>query len=228
MIELENVTFGYAGRPVLNKLSTRFEPGRFYGIFGPNGSGKSTLLKLITGELTPNSGRLAPTYATASERARTLAVVEQEIPARIPLSVREVVALGRYPWRKSTGNTAVVEDAVRRLQLTELSSQPYSNLSGGERQRVMLARAVAQATPFLLLDEPASSLDIGFQRAFYRLLRQFAREGKCVLMVSHDLFIAPHYLDAALLLHQGRLIAAGTPGEVLAAERLTTVFDCTR
>ncbi len=225
MIELENVSFSYSpGSPVLKGISARFSAGGFYGIFGPNGCGKSTLLKLIFGELVPDSGNISPRWNDPLERACRLAMVEQEIPGRIPLTVREVVALGRYPWVRRRKVSSDIEEILNELQLAPLAENPYSHLSRGERQRTMLARAVAQDTPILLLDEPASSLDIGFQHEFYRLLRRFARKGKCIVMVSHDLFIAPHYLDEALLLKEGTIFAEGTPAQVVSPENLHAVF----
>lgn len=229
MIELENVTFSYSGHRVLNDVSAGFAPGCFYGIFGPNGCGKSTMLKLITGELNPESGRITPRWRDPLERARRLAVVEQEIPNRIPLTVREIVALGRYPWeRGGQSDPHVVDRVLESMRLAELAGSAYGNLSGGERQRVMLARAAAQETPVLLLDEPASSLDIGFQHAFYRMLRGLAEQGKCVVMVSHDLFIAPNYLDEALMLKDGRIFCRGRADEVVSDGNLQAVFQCPR
>ncbi len=226
MIELKNVCFSYSpGNPVLEGISIRFNAGAFYGIFGPNGCGKSTLLKLITGELVPDSGSISPRWNDPLERACRLAMVEQEIPGRIPLTVREVVALGRYPWMRRRKVSSDIEEILNELQLTPLAEKPYSRLSGGERQRTMLARAVAQDTPILLLDEPASSLDIGFQHEFYRLLRRLADRGKCIVMISHDLFIAPHYLDEALLLKDGMLFARGTPAQVIQPGNLRVVFQ---
>ncbi len=227
MIELDEVAFSYsAGAAVLKKLSVRFEAGRFYGVFGPNGCGKSTMLKLITGELKPDSGRVTPAWEDPLERARQLAVVGQEIPHRIPLSVREVVALGRYPWERSGRCPAEVCRVLQSLKLAEFAEHSYCSLSGGERQRVMLARAVAQETPILLLDEPASSLDIGFQHTFYRMLRELAGEGKCVVMISHDLFTAPGYLDEALMMRDGRIFRRGTPEKVVHPGTLRDVFHC--
>ena len=226
MIELKNVSFSYSpGNPVLKGISARFNGGAFYGIFGPNGCGKSTLFKLMTGELVPDSGSISPRWNDPLERACRLAMVEQEIPGRIPLTVQEVVALGCYPWVKRGKMSSDIEVILNELQLAPLAEKPYSHLSGGERQRTMLARAVAQNTPILLLDEPASSLDIGFKHEFYRFLRGFAHKGKCIVMISHDLFIAPHYLDEALLLKEGTIFAGGSPTEVISQENLHTVFQ---
>lgn len=225
-LELNNIFFSYDGQKALKGISCAFESGKFYGIFGPNGSGKSTLLKIITGELPPQSGSIAP-HLPLQQRARFLALVEQETPPRIPLRVREVVALGRYPWRRQRDNPAALENALNALALLPLAERPFNHLSGGEKQRVLLARALAQDTELLLLDEPASSLDLKHQITFYCLLQQLTRQGKCVVMVSQDLFLAPQYLDQALLLKNGQLAACGIPNAILDAANIQQVFGCT-
>lgn len=226
--ELHQIEFSHAAaeRKTLNAISTVFEGGRFYGVFGPNGSGKSTLLKIITGELRPHKGHCDPHFSPAN-RARILSLVEQELPSRIPLQVREVVALGRYPWRGLPENPALVESALEALSLLPFSERPYDQLSGGEKQRVMLARAIAQDTELLLLDEPASSLDLNHQIELYRFLQKLARQGRCVIMVSQDLFLAPQYLDRMLLLKEGKLAAVGIPVEIMTNDRIKQVFGCT-
>ena len=225
-LELNNIFFSYAGQKALRGIHCVFESGKFYGIFGPNGSGKSTLLKIITGELPPQSGSIVP-HLPPAQRARFLALVEQETPGRIPLRVREIVSLGRYPWRRQQDNPAAIENALNALALQPLAERPFNHLSGGEKQRVMLARALAQDTELLLLDEPASSLDLKHQITFYCLLQQLTHEGKCVVMVSQDLFLAPQYLDQALLLQNGQLAASGIPGDILDAAKIQQVFGCT-
>lgn len=226
MIKLSGITFSYPQHRVFSDLEISFQAGKFYGIFGPNGCGKSTLLKIITGELSPQHGVITPVYANALLRAQNLAVCEQEIPARIPLTVQEVVRLGEYPWRRQSDKSDNTLRALELLKLQNLCSQPYNLLSGGERQRVMLARALTQDTAVLLLDEPASSLDVGFRYEFYQILRGLSQRGKCIIMISHDLFIAPAFLDYALLLHQGKILASGTVSEVLTGNILHTVFNC--
>ncbi len=225
--ELQQIEFSHAGaeRKTLNNISTIFESGRLYGLFGPNGSGKSTLLKIITGELQPHKGSCQPQFS-AESRARILSLVEQELPPRIPLKVREVVTLGRYPWRGLSENPVLVESALETLSLLPFAERSYDQLSGGERQRVMLARAIAQDTEFLLLDEPASSLDLKHQIAFYCFLQKLARQGRCVIMVSQDLFLAPQYLDWMLLLKEGELAAEGKPAEILTSDMIKRVFGC--
>lgn len=225
MIKLGNISFSYSpGRKVLSDISADFKPGTFHGIFGPNGSGKSSLLKIITGELKSDTGDISPVYSNNLERARNMAFVEQEIPGRVPLSVREVVKLGRYPWKREKDNGEMVKKAISALQLDKLTDKPYNKLSGGERQKVMLARALSQDTKILLLDEPSSSLDIAYSNLFYRLLRDLADNGKCVIMVSHDLFIAPRYLSSALLINNGKIVAHTDPRDALSVANIKQVF----
>ena len=226
MIKLDNVDFSYSDKKVLSGISTDFAPGEFYGIFGPNGSGKSTLLKILTGELSPKTGALTPNYSNAIERARKMAFVEQEIPSGIPLTVREVVMLGRYPWKRNPGHHQAVDEAITALGLTQYAGKSYNCLSGGERQRVMLARSLAQETDIMILDEPASSLDITYQNSFYKLLRKLSEGGKCIIMVSHDLFIAPGYISKAILLDNGEISATGTPKQVLTPDNILQTFHC--
>ncbi|MBE6405150.1 MAG: ABC transporter ATP-binding protein [Lentisphaerae bacterium] len=218
MIELKNIQFSYGKTSVLKEFSYQFSAGKFYGVFGANGSGKSTLLRLITGELKPESGTVFPCYKTAEERARMIGFMEQQCPELIPLTVRDVVELGRYPWRKS-GKSFSIEPILERLNLIPLQNRIYSTLSGGEKQRVMLARVLVQDTPVLLLDEPFSSLDIGNQHHFYGILKELANGGKCVIMVTHDVFVSREYLDETLFLNDGSLYQSGAPGEIF-SERL--------
>ena len=224
MIKLQNIDFSYGAAPVLTSFSYEFSAGGFYGLYGANGSGKSTLLKLITGELKPGSGIVSPVYKTMEERARNIGFMEQQCPEQIPLSVREVVELGRYPWRKS-GKSFSVEPILEQLNLTALQDRPYNNLSGGEKQRVMLARVLAQDTPILLLDEPFSSLDVGKQHHFYSLLKTLAESGKCVIMVSHDVFVSRKYLDTALFLKDGKLRCDGKPEDIFTDDLFKEIYS---
>ena len=224
MIKLQNVDYSYGTELVLNSFSYEFSAGGFYGIFGSNGCGKSTLLKLITGELKPDSGNVSPVYKTVHERAKNIAFMEQQCPEQIPLSVREVIELGRYPWRKTGGNFSL-EPILEQLNLTALQDRFYNKLSGGEKQRVMLARVLAQDTPILLLDEPFSSLDVGRQHHFYSLLKSLAESGKCVIMVSHDVFVSRKYLDTALFLKDGKLYCDGKPGIIFNDDLFNEIYS---
>jgi ABC-type cobalamin/Fe3+-siderophores transport system ATPase subunit len=226
--ELQQIEFSHlhGKSKTLNKVSAIFASGHFHGLFGPNGSGKSTLLKIISGELKPDKGSCQPQF-TAAKRARRLSLVEQELPPRIPLTVREIVTLGRYPWRRHSGNSDQVESALAALFLLPFAERSYDQLSGGEKQRVMLARAIAQDTEILLLDEPASALDLKYQIEFYRLLQKLAQQGRCIIMASQDLFLAPQFLDNMILLKNGSVAAEGKPADVLTSNNIRQVFECT-
>ena len=213
MIELKNVSFAYSrGNPVLKGVSARFKSGRLYGIFGPNGCGKSTLLKLITGELAPDTGSISPRWSDPLERACRLAMVKQEIPGRIPLTVREVVALGRYPWMRRRKVSSDIEAILNELQLVPLAEKPYSHLSGGERQRTMLARAVAQDTPILLLDEPFNGLDPESAAILKKMLIQSRDAGAMILFSVHNLDLVANFCDEVLFINRDReIISAVNP-----------------
>ena len=223
MIKLHEISFSYDKTAILNSFSYEFLPGRFYGIFGANGCGKSTLFKLMTGELKPDNGMVSPVYKEVMERAKNIAFMEQQSPEMIPLTVRETVELGRYPGQRSR-STFSFEPILEQLNLLPLAERPYNKLSGGEKQRVMLARVLAQDTPILLLDEPFSSLDFGNQNLFYRILKELAQQGKCVIMITHDIFVSAEYLDEALFLKNGSLFRHGAPEEIFSKELFTEVY----
>ena len=227
MLECKDLEFSYDGKnKVLSGVTLSFEKGKFYGIFGPNGSGKSTLLKLLTGELKSRCGTVFPRWCSALERARHIALVEQQIPAALPLTVAETAALGRYPWEQNGKNDEKrVREVLELLGLLSLAERPFNALSGGERQRVMLARALVQDTPILCLDEPGSSLDIGSQHTLCRISKELASRGKCVIMISHDLFSAPDYLDRMILLNKGKVAFNGEPGTLKGEKIIRDIFD---
>lgn len=227
-LRVENLSFAYRpGQPVLRGVNLEIAAGKVTGLFGPNGSGKSTLLRCLTGALRPQSGAvwcsdrrvdaLAP-----REVAQRIAVVPQDTPRGVPLTAREMVALGRFAWGDE--DAAIIAASLARVEATELAARSFDELSGGERQRVVIARALAQATPVLLLDEPATHLDIAHQLELYRLVRALAAEGRTVLMVCHDLLLAPLFVDAAVLLRGGEVLAAGRPAKVLGSDNVNTTF----
>jgi len=233
----EDLSFAYqAGVPVLRNLSLDFRPGRVTGVFGPNGCGKSTLLRLFNGALRPQAGRVCIDETpldrlSTREIACRIAVVPQETPADIPLAVAEIVMLGRHPHRRplepvTDHDRRLADDALRRVDLAHLSRRMFSRLSGGERQRTVIARALAQNTPVLLMDEPVTHLDLKHQIGLYRMARDFADCGRTVVMVCHDLYIAPTYADHAILMRDGRVVAAGNTADVLAPENILAAFDC--
>lgn len=233
------ITFAYGSQPVLHEVSFSAGPEAVVGIFGPNGSGKTTLLRCLSGELAPQRGEVLlagrPVRAyPLRERARQVAVVAQDLPTDIPFSALEVVLLGRYPHLGLWGEETDRDRCAARAALEEtgawaLRERPFRELSGGERQRVMIAKALAQEPRVLLLDEPALHLDVAHQVELYELLRHLARDdGLCVAAVCHDLFLAPAYLDRAVLLADGHCVGDGSPREVLTRSALQEVFGVAR
>ncbi len=239
ILRAETITFAYQpGRPVLRDLSLTLAPGQVTAVFGPNGCGKSTLLRCLNGTLRPQQGQVwlddrPVTGLSRRELARQIAVVAQETPVDLPLSVAEVVMLGRHPHRacwqaEGEADWTAVAAAMREAEVFELAGRPFAQLSGGERQRVVIARALAQQPRIVLLDEPATHLDLRHQLDLYRLARQWAAAEMAVLLIGHDLYMAPNYADVAVLMQEGRVVAAGAVAEVLAERQLEAVFGCRR
>jgi iron complex transport system ATP-binding protein len=228
VIDLDRVEVRLAGRPVLDAVSLRVERGGWTTLIGANGAGKTTLLRAVAGTVAHGGGielngaRLASLGARA--RARTLAIVPQSPVLPPDMTVAEYVQLGRTPHldmlrRPGASDRRAVAEALARLDLELLASRRLGALSGGERQRAVLARAVAQQAPFLLLDEPTTGLDIGRQQEVLELVHELrAERGLTVLGAMHDLTLAGQYGDRVALLDGGRLVAHGAPAAVLTEE----------
>lgn len=221
-------------RPVLLPLSAHCTAGALTGILGPNGAGKSTLLKALAGTL-PTTGQIFLDgqdlhRMDPQERARQIGYLPQDHSLHWPIPVRDVVALGRLPhrtpWRSaSQDDQGRISAALRATDVDRLADRPATALSGGERARVHLARVLAGNPRLILADEPVAALDPAHQIAVMDLLRQQARQaGRCVVIVLHDLTLAARYCDHLLLLADGRLIAAGTPAQILRPPVLTPVY----
>jgi iron complex transport system ATP-binding protein len=234
LLEARDVTFGYRGAAVFRGVSFAVGAGELVGLCGPNGAGKSTLLRLLLGLHAPSSGQVTlagrPLAALSRrEIARHVALLPQDAPADVPLSVREAVSLGRLPHlgRLQPETAADVDAVARALEATDttgLAERPLTELSGGERHRVHLARALAQEAPLLLLDEPIAGLDIAHQLAAMDLLRATAGANRAVVVALHDLALAGRRCDRILLLADGALRADAPPAEVLTPETLAGVF----
>lgn len=230
MIRVEGLTFGYSRRPVFAGLDLTVNRGEILGVLGPNGCGKSTLLRLLRGTLFLTAGRIhwdgRPLASIGrQEMARLVAVVPQTASAVFPFSVREVVAMGRFAYGRS-GGQAVIEGAMAVTDVTRLAERPVTALSGGELQRVMLARALAQETPVLFLDEASSHLDLDHRLAIAELLHDLNRQRKTtILQVSHDLDQAAETSHRLLLISAaGEAVALGPPRDVLTEENIERVF----
>lgn len=235
MISAAGVGFAFGDRTVLDCVTFDAPQGQVLGLVGPNGSGKTTLLRTLYASLAAQGGSVLIdgdqlTSLSAREIARQVAVVVQEVPGELPLLVSDMVLLGRTPHRSGFGGSGAADEriaaaALARVGALHLAAESFDSLSGGERQRVLIARALAQETPHLLLDEPTNHLDVRYQHEVLDLVRTLAAEnGRTVIVVLHDLNLAARYCDRILLLASGRVMAAGTPDEVLAPEHLEPVY----
>ena len=220
------------GRWVVDGVHATPPPGVLTGLLGPNGAGKSTLLRLIAGLLTPESGAVLidgdPIHdIPRRDRARRIALLEQESTSTVPLTVREVVSLGRIPYRTvwgsepRTGDDDPVDRALTAAGALHLADRSWDALSGGERQRVHIARALAQEPDLLLLDEPTNHLDVAAQLSLLRFVRDL---GRTTVAALHDLNLAAAYCDHVLVLSQGVLVAAGDPRDVLTPDLIARVY----
>jgi len=232
----QGLGFAYRGKPALRGVDLRVEPGEIVGVLGPNGSGKSTLIKALSGVLDgyEGSARLEGEEISSLPRrelARRMAVVPQEPAFGFPFTALEVTLMGRHPHLaglafESPRDVALARSALRRCGAAEFESRSILDLSSGERQRVVFARALAQQPRALLLDEPASFLDIRHQVEIYDIARALASEQACgVLTALHDLNLAAEYCDRIYLLREGRVEASGPTEEVFTYANLTRVFD---
>jgi len=233
VFEAEGVRVERSGRPVLQDVQLRAERGRILSILGPNGAGKSTLVRALAG-LLPYEGRIRHAGVELREveprqRAQRIAFVPQRSQLAVDLPVRAVVGHGRYAHRGSLArlsdaDRARIESALETTRVTELADRPFTRLSYGEQRRVLLARALATGAETLLLDEPTASLDIAHALGLHATLRKLAGEGRCVIVVLHQLDDALRFTDDALLLHEGRGIASGPVAEVVCAEHIEPTY----
>jgi iron complex transport system ATP-binding protein len=230
----EHVGYRAGSIPLISDVSVALTRGRVLAVVGPNGAGKSTLLHLLAGDLRPSDGTIElngrPLHSYSPlQLARLRAVMTQHTVIHFAYQVEQVVAMGRYPHasRRDISPTEDRQIVVRALQRTEMEpyrARAYPTLSGGEASRTIMARAMAQETDVLLLDEPTASLDIRHLELVMRTCRALARRGKAVCVVLHDLNLAAAYADEIALLDRGRLAAIGSPVETLVAPLLSGVY----
>jgi len=235
VLEVSGIACGYDGADVLSDVSLRLAPGDFVAVAGPNGSGKSTLIRAMSRVLRPRRGSAllegADLYELPARRsAQAIAVLPQETALEFEFTCEEIVLMGRSPHlgrfdTETDRDHAIVREAMERTSTWDLRHRAIVELSGGERQRVLLARAFAQEPRVLLLDEPTSHLDLTFQVQILRLVRQLRDEKKTAVLASlHDLNLASAYADRIVLLSKGRVVATGTPKDVLTEAVLRPVF----
>jgi iron complex transport system ATP-binding protein len=234
LLEGRDLSFAYDDRAVLRDASLCLHPGELVALVGPNGAGKSTLLHVLLGLLTPKTGRVLlegrPMGAfTRRDIARKVAFLPQEVRSDFAFTVRELVAMGRLPHLgrfrpEGPTDVAAIDAALDATGTREFSERLASELSGGERQRVILARAIAQSTDVLLLDEPTSSLDVAHQLEVLGVLAALVKRGKAVAIALHDLSLAARFADRLVVLHEGKVVAEGKPSEVVTESLLARYF----
>lgn len=231
MITATDVSVGYGGKLVVKSVGLHAGQGEVVGLIGPNGSGKSTFLRTLYAALRPRAGLVTLDAQPleelhGTELARRVAVVAQETPTDLPVTVADMVLLGRAPHRKALAaftreDHQAVAAALSRVGARDLADRRYATLSGGEKQRVLVARTLAQQADHLLLDEPTNHLDIRYQ---HELLRMVGQLGVTTVVVLHDLNLAARYCTKLVMLENGQAVASGTPEEVLTPELLLRVY----
>jgi iron complex transport system ATP-binding protein len=251
MLQATNITFRVGEKPLISDISVSFAPGKLHLVIGPNGAGKSTLIKVLARLLRPHNGSVEyqgvdVSDAREADLAKHRAVLSQAIEVAFPLTVREVVMMGRYPHfggRPGPLDEKIVDEVMTHFDVTEFSARDYQTLSGGERQRVNFARVLAQlwrdgndhrsengpssltTCRYLFLDEPLTFLDIRHQIDFMKKVRAFANAPDVVTVgVVHDLNLAARFADQIVLLNRGGFVAGGSPAEVLKADLIRDAF----
>lgn len=231
----EGLEIGFGRVPFLAVDRLELWPGELIGLLGPNGAGKSTYLRLMAGLATPWRGLVyicgqRVEKVSPDARARWLAWVPQRSETPFEWTVSEMVALGRHPhhgrgWRDRPEDQELIAKALANVGLSALGARPVGTLSGGEWQRALLARALAQDARVLLLDEPVASLDLGYQRRIYELVRSLCREhGVGAVVADHHIDLQAAFCDRLVLMDAGRVVAQGTPVDVLTPENLEAAF----
>lgn len=235
MFKLNAATFETNGCCLLQAIDLQFEQGQIYGLIGHNGSGKSTLLKLLARQHDPSGGRVCLDGRSlhdwgCREFAREVAYLPQHLPSANNLTVRELVAFGRYPWHGPLRSMTPTDRAEVKRAMDLTHTQPFAErfvdaLSGGERQRVWLAMLLAQGRRFLLLDEPLSALDVAHQVATLALVRKLSHElGLGVIIVLHDINMVSRYCDRLVALREGRLLGGGCPHDMMQSTQLEAIY----
>jgi iron complex transport system ATP-binding protein len=239
MLKTNNITYSIGKKNILNNISADFLPGEFNMILGPNGSGKSSFLKIFSGEIDDYKGEIFYDEKNIKSSSKGLlakkrAVMSQQPVLSFPLSVEEVIMMGRYPhftFNPGKKDEHICEEVIHLMQLNTFREQNYLTLSGGEKQRVQFARMLVQIWEppinghrYLFLDEPLTSLDINYQQEFLKIAGSLSTKKTVLVAVLHDLNLALQYADKIYFLKEGELVAQGKPNEVLTEELIEQVF----
>ncbi len=240
MLSIKNVSYHIGKKVILKNINIDFEPGKFTMILGPNGSGKSSLLKIFSGEINKFDGEVfygGKNIKTIKKEALAIyrAVMSQQPELSFPLTVDEVVMMGRYPhftFKPAKKDEQICNEVMTLMNLNQFKQRDYITLSGGEKQRVQYARVLAQIweTPvngyrYLFLDEPLNNLDIKYQQEFLQIAKSFKNENTIIAAVMHDINMAVEYGDMLVFLKEGNLIAQGNTKQILDEPLIENVFE---
>jgi len=234
MIAVEKITKTYGSSVVVDGVSITLPKGGVTSIIGPNGAGKSTLLSMVGRFLTADSGTITVggldvTKTPSDELAKRLAVLRQDNHLAVRLTVRDLVSFGRYPHSKgryTVEDERHVNEAIAMLGLSGLADRFLDELSGGQRQRAFVAMVICQDTEYVLLDEPLNNLDIKHAVEIMRLVQQAARRlNKTMVVVLHDINMASTFSDVIVAMKNGRIVASGTPEEIIQPELLSQIYE---
>jgi iron complex transport system ATP-binding protein len=237
LLNAKNLSLNLGNKSVVEQMNIHINEGEFVGLIGPNGAGKSSLLRILSGLVKPNSGLVELTpqnVATAIEkipaqlRARFMAYLAQHETPAWPLSVKNLVALGRSPWNSAVNTSAddevAINNALAMTDVIALAERPVTELSGGELQRALLARVFAGNPKLIIADEPIVALDVYHQLHIMELLQSHAQQGGAVIAALHDLSLAARFCTRLVLMNHGKLVAEGEPINVLTPENLAKVY----
>ena len=234
MISFENLRAGYGTCDVLQSLSASAKAGEFIALIGSNGCGKSTLLKTLCGLIKPSNGEVtidggALSNMPLKKRARAIAYLAQSREALPAMRVKDVIELGRAPYRGSLGKISesghsAMQDAITRTQSESFTERRFDSLSGGEQARVLLARALAVEAPVLLADEPIAALDPFYQLSMMEILKAEAKSGRTVITALHDLPLAARFATRIWVMHEGKIVTDAAPKDALSDATLAKVF----
>ncbi|MEK3799007.1 ATP-binding cassette domain-containing protein [Peribacillus sp. FSL H8-0477] len=234
MIEIKGLTKFFGKKPVVEDVSVKIETGKITSFIGPNGAGKSTLLSMVSRLLDSDTGEVLldndnVKKMKSQDFAKRVAILKQSNFINVRLTIRELVAFGRYPYSKgrlTKEDNAKVDEALSYMNLIDMQDKFLDELSGGQKQRAFISMVIAQDTEYILLDEPLNNLDMKHSVQIMKILRKLVDElGKTVVIVLHDINFASVYSDRIVALKDGRLIKDGLTSEIINSESLRDVYD---
>ncbi len=236
-IKIQDISFNYGHEDVIRKINLNFMPGQLVSLVGPNGAGKTTLLKLISGLLEPTSGQIhiynqLSENLTRKERALLISLVPQNPKLPEEMGVSDFIMLGRNPHLKllqweSLEDFKIAQESISLTEIDHLIQRKLGEVSGGERQRIMLALAMTQRSPIMLLDEPTSNLDISHQMKVMKVIKKIHNQksnNRVTILAIHDLNIAAQFSDRVILFSEGIVAVDGTPQEVLTKNNIEAIY----